>query len=108
MISIKKCFALVLLFVLIITFSGCYTVKVGGKAQLAPSDQTGTLVAQERYWYALYGLIPLDDNSTDNYIPATAKKVRVETKMTAVDFILNLLTGMITVYSTTAEIYEVK
>jgi len=108
MFSKRKIITLCLLVVLIISFTGCYTIKVGGKAQLASSDQSGTLVAEKRYWYALYGLIPLGDNSTDNYIPATANKVRVETKITFLDYIINLFTGIVTIYSATAEIYEVK
>lgn len=108
MFEYRKLITLFLLVVLIICFTGCYTIKVGGKAQLASSDQEGTLVAEKRYWYLLYGLIPLGNNSTDDYIPATASKVKVETKMTAVDFLLNLFTGLATIYSRTAEIYEVK
>ncbi len=108
MFSQRKIITLCLLVVLIISFTGCYTIKVGGKAQLASSDQTGTLVAEKRYWYALYGLIPLGDNSTDSYIPATANKVRVETKHSFIDIIINLFTGVVTIYTMTAEIYEVQ
>jgi hypothetical protein len=42
-------------------------------------------------------VIPLGDNSTDKHIPPTANKVRVETKHTFLDYIINR-----------AEIYEVK
>ncbi len=108
MFSYRKIITLSLLVVLMMSFSGCYTIKVGGKAQLAPSDQAGTLVAEKRYWYALFGLIPLGNNSTDNYIPATATKVRVETKHSFIDFVINLFTGVVTIYTMTAEIYEVK
>ncbi len=108
MFSYRKIITLLLLVILIISFTGCFTIKVGGKAQLASSDEPGSLVAEKRYWVALYGLIPLGDNSTDKYIPPTAKKVRVETKHTFLDFIINLFTGIVTIYTSTAEIYEVK
>ncbi|KPK19711.1 MAG: hypothetical protein AMK69_23945 [Nitrospira bacterium SG8_3] len=97
-----------LLFIFVVSFTGCYTIKVGGNAQLASSDQEGNLVTSKRYWYALYGLIPLGDNSTDNHIPASATKVRVETKYTILDFFINIFTGWITIYTFTAQIYEVK
>ncbi len=108
MFSYRKIVTSSLLVVLMISFTGCYTIKVGGKAQLAPSDQAGTLVAHKRYWYALYGLIPLNNNSTDAYIPAGVTKVRVETLHSFLDGVINLFTGIVTIYSMTAEIYEVK
>jgi hypothetical protein len=81
---------------------------VGGKAELAPSTEDGTKIAQKRCWYALWGLIPLGDNSTDPLIPATVKKVRVETKYTVVDFLINVFTGWLTIETFSVEIYEVK
>jgi hypothetical protein len=108
MFNYWKIVTLSILIILVISFTGCYTIKVGGKAQLAPSDQAGTLVAQKRYWYALYGLIPLGNSSIDNYIPAAATMVRVETKHSFMDGFINLFTGLVTIYSMTAEIYEVK
>jgi len=108
MSAYRKIIIFCLLFVLVVSFTGCYTIKVGGKAQLASSDQAGTLVAEKRYWYILYGLIPLSDNSTDNHIPPSATKVRVETKYTVLDFLINLFTSWITIVTFSAEIYEVK
>jgi len=108
MASYRKIIILSLMVVLVISFTGCYTIKVGGKGQLAPSDQEGTLVAEKRYWYALYGAIPLSDNSTDKYIPTSANKVRFETKYTVLDFIINIFTGLVTIETFSVEIYEVK
>jgi hypothetical protein len=108
MFTYRRIIALILLLLLVICFTGCFTIKVGGKAQLAPSDQAGTLVAEKRFWYALYGLIPLGDNSTDKYIPPTVNKVRVETKYKVLDFFINIFTGLITIETFTVEIYEVK
>jgi hypothetical protein len=87
---------------------GCFTIRVGGKAELAPSSVEGTKIAQKRFWYALWGLVPLGDNSTDRLIPENAKKVRVETKYTVPDFLINMFTGLVTIETFTAEIYEVK
>ena len=104
----RKPITLSLLLLLIISLIGCFTIKVGGKAQLASSDEAGTLVTEKRYWYALYGLIPLGDNSTDKYIPATATKVRFETKYTVLDFFINIFTGLVSIETFVVEIYEVK
>jgi len=86
---------------------GCATVKVGGNAQLGSSNDQGVKIAQKRCWYALWGLVPINDNSTDQVIPAN-KTVRVETKYSATDWLMNIFTGALTVYSYTAEVYEVK
>lgn len=100
--------ALLLVFVFTTSTIGCITMKIGGKAQLAPSTEEGTKVAEKRCWFILFGLVPLGDNSIDNYIPATAKKVRVETKWTFLDIVMNLFTELVTVVSFTAEIYQVE
>ena len=108
MMKSHKFIALCLLFFVAISFAGCITIKIGGKAQLAPTTEEGTKVAEKRFWYILFGLIPLGDNSVDNYIPATAQKVRVETKWTFLDIVMNIFTELVTIVSFTAEIYEVK
>jgi len=107
MMAQKKLVTLLALFILVSNLAGCFTIKVGGKAQLASSNETGTLVAHKRCWYALYGLIPLGDNSTDSIIPATAKKVRVETKYKLSDALINLLTFWVSIETFSVEVYEV-
>jgi len=104
----RKLASLVLLLAVSMSVVGCFTIRVGGKAELAPSTEEGTKVAQKRCWYVLWGLVPLGDNSTDSVIPASAKKVRVETKYTVVDFLINIFTGLVTIETFSVEIYEVK
>jgi len=104
----KKIMSVVLLVALIMSVVGCYTIKIGGKADLAPSTEEGTKIAQKRCWYALYGLVPISDNSTDSLIPGTVKKVRVETKYKVSDFLINIFTGLVTIETFSVEIYEVK
>ena len=108
MIKSKKVVSLILLIALTMSVVGCFTIRVGGKAELAPSTEEGTKVAHKRCWYALWGLVPISDNSTDPIIPATVKKVRAETKFTVTDFLINILTGIVTIETYTVEIYEVK
>jgi len=108
MIKTRKLVGLILLLTVSMSVAGCFTIRVGGKAELAPSTEEGTKVAHKRCWYALWGLVPISDNSTDPAIPATVKKVRVETKFTVTDFLINIFTGIVTIETYTVEIYEVK
>jgi hypothetical protein len=103
----RRWIAVLLLLALTTSTIGCITIKIGGKAQLAPSTEEGTKVAEKRCWFILFGLIPLNENAIDNYLPETAKKVRVETKWTFLDIVMNLFTELVTIVSFTAEIYEV-
>jgi len=90
------------------SIAGCFTIKVGGKAELGPSTEEGTKIAEKRCWYALWGLVPISDISTDSLIPGTVKKVRVETKYKVTDFLINIFTGIVTIETFSIEIYEVK
>jgi len=107
MIKHRRWIALFILFLFATSTFGCITMKIGGKAQLAPSTEAGTKVAQKRCWFILFGLVPLNDNSIDSLIPTTAKKVRVETKWSSLDIVMNIFTELLTIVSFTAEIYEV-
>ena len=104
----KRVVSLVLLFVVSMSLAGCFTIRVGGKAELAPSTEEGTKIAQKRCWYALWGLVPISDNSTDSLIPEAAKRVRMETKYTIPDFLINIFTILLTIETFTVEVYEVK
>ncbi len=108
MMKRKKLVSFVLLIAVCMSVAGCFTIRVGGKGELAPSTEEGTKVAQKRCWYALWGLVPIGDNSTDPLIPGTVKKVRVETKYTVSDFLINIFTFIVTIETFTVEIYEVK
>ncbi len=108
MIKSKKLVSLILLIAVTMSAAACFTIRVGGKAELAPSTEEGTKIAHKRCWYALWGLVPISDNSTDPIIPATVKKVRVETKYTVPDFLINIFTLLVSIETFTVEIYEVK
>ncbi len=108
MMKSKKLVSFILLFAVSMNMAGCFTIRVGGKAELAPSTEEGTKIAHKRCWYALWGLVPISDNSTDSLIPETAKKVRVETKYTVSDFLINIFTIIVTIETFSVEIYEVK
>jgi hypothetical protein len=108
MVKDKKLVSLILLVALGVSIAGCFTIKIGGKTELAPSTEGGTKIAHKRCWYALWGLVPIGDNSTDSLIPERVRKVRVETKYTVPDFLINIFTFILTIETFTVEIYEVK
>ena len=107
MITHQRKIAWLMLLIFTAATTSCITMKIGGKTQLAPSTEEGTKVAQKRCWFILFGLIPLNDNAIDSIIPATAKKVRVETKWSFLDIVMNIFTEVLTIVSFTAEVYEV-
>jgi hypothetical protein len=108
MIKSKKLVSLIVLLAVTMSIAGCYTIRIGGKAELAPSTEEGTKIAHKRCWYILYGLVPISDNSTDPIIPETVRKVRVETKYKVSDFVINFFTSLVTIETFSVEIYEVK
>ncbi|MCX5803500.1 MAG: hypothetical protein NTU69_08230 [Proteobacteria bacterium] len=99
--------AIVCLGFMITMFSSCSTINVTGNAKLIPSTQEGTKIAEKRVWYALWGLVPISNNTTDDIVPANTN-VRVETKYTFLDVVISIFTGLVTINCHTAEVYEVK
>jgi len=60
---------------------------------------------EKRVWYALWGLIPITDNSTADLIQKyNLKNVRAESKMTILDFIISAFTSYITIVALTVEV----
>ncbi len=95
----KKYIALSLL-VLLVFMIGCsahlHKVGVGSKT----GDAT-----QARQWYALWGLVPLNNVDTQT-MAGGAADYEIKTEQSAMDIILNLFTGMITVYSRTVTVVK--
>lgn len=108
MMKRRKLVSLILLVAIAVSVAGCFSIRIGGKAELAPSTEEGTKIAQKRCWYALWGLVPIADNTTDSLIPATTKRVKVETKYTVSDALINIFTILVSIETFTVEIYEVK
>lgn len=91
----------------LLTTVGCGLIKVGGNAKLVPNSNEGAKIAEKRVWYALWGLVPISDNTTDDIIPPNAN-VRVETRYTALDVIISIFTSLVTINCHSAEVYEVR
>ncbi|MFH1374560.1 MAG: hypothetical protein ABII79_12270 [bacterium] len=77
---------------------GCaaHTHVVGGGAQ-------GNETSQERQWYILFGIVPLNNVETD-VMAAGENDYTIKTEQSALDFIMNIFTGLITVSSRTVTV----
>ena len=79
---------------------GCaaHTHVVGNGAQ-------GNEVTQQRQWYVLFGLIPINNVDTEQMAAGTVDYT-IKTKQSALDVIINIFTGMVSVYSRTVTVTE--
>lgn len=94
----KKITSLALMIVLAFSISSCYTMThtVGSGAQ-------GGNETQQRQWYALFGLVPI--NQVDSKQMAQGKTDYViETKHSFIDIVIGVFTGIVTVYPKTVKV----
>ena len=78
--------------------SSCYSLdhRVGAGA-------TNGVSVEERQWYILWGLVPL--NTVDSHsMAAGATDYDVNSEITALDFLFNIVTSFVTVYSQTVTV----
>lgn len=88
--------------VLVLTF---VFLAVGCSAHIhvvGTGEQQGITV-EGRQWYILWGLVPLNDVST-NTMAGDATDYTIRTEQSALDIIMNIFTGAITVYSRTVTV----
>ncbi|MGC8898799.1 MAG: Bor/Iss family lipoprotein [Bacteroidota bacterium] len=93
----KKLVAVVLLFAILV-MTGCMThVHVIG------AGAKGGTMEQARQWYILWGLVPLNNVDTRT-MAAGAKDYTIKTEISPMDFLLNIFTSWVTVYSRTVAV----
>jgi len=83
-------------------YAGCFTMKyvapVGTEVSTLSELQPASFEKQVKVWYALWGLVPITDNSSDAIISRyKLKEVRVTTKFTFLDLIIGAFTGVATI-----------
>lgn len=95
---IKKSIAIALLLFIVFYSTGCmsHTHVVGKGAQ---STQT----MESRQWYILFGLVPLNNANTAE-LAKDAVDYTIKTEITPLDFIMNIVTGFVTIYSRTVTV----
>ena len=92
--------SVVFLIVAMLFVIGCaaHVHKVGNGAQ-------GSDITEARQWYVLWGLVPINDVDT-NTMAAGATDYEITTSITPVDFIINVVTGSITVNCRTVAVQK--
>lgn len=95
---IRKVTALLLILATMLSLSGCFTHKY----MMGNGAQAGT-VQEERQWFALWGLVPINTVDTKAMI-GTATDYQVKSEFTFVDVLIGIFTGMVTIYPRTVEV----
>lgn len=84
-------------FLLIMVGCSAHIHTIGNGAQ-------GNNVIQERQWYILWGIVPLNDIRTDQM--TSAADYTIKTEQSVLDVIINIFTSVVTVYSRTVTVTE--
>jgi hypothetical protein len=94
---LKKAVSLVLV-VCFLFLIGCaaHVHKVGNGPQ-------GNQVVTKRQWYIAWGLAPLNEVDT-NAMAGNSTDYQIKTEITAVDVIINAITGWLSLYSRTVTV----
>lgn len=92
---VKKAFVMI---TLVSSLSSCFSMEhtVGQGAQ-------GAQMNTSRQWYVLWGLVPI--NKVDSKAMANdSENYTVKTEITPLDFVINAVTGVVSVYSQSVEV----
>ncbi len=94
----KKFVSLIALCALLLVMTGCcmHTHVVGDGAQRGVDEQ-------QRQWYVLWGLVPINDVDT-KAMSGGETDYTIKTEQSALDVIINIFTGWVTVYSRTVTV----
>ena len=94
---LKRCAAVLLILgVLFIIGCSAHVHTVGNSPQ-------GNTVTEARQWYILFGYMPLNTVDT-NAMAGEATDYEIRTEETATDIIINIFTGVVSVYSRTVTV----
>lgn len=95
----KRVTAILLMTSLVLILVGCsaHIHTIGQGAQ-------GNNVIEERQWYVLWGIVPINDVDTSQM--TSAADYTIKTEQSALDVIINIFTGAVSVYSRTVTVTE--
>jgi hypothetical protein len=96
----KKLVTFVLVAVLMLSATGCYSLT----HTVGAGPQTGVELST-RQWYILWGLVPLGEKDSAD-MAGGASNYRVTSEITVVDFLLNIITGLVTIQSQTVTVQK--
>jgi len=67
--------------------------------------ETGKVKLTKRVWYAVWGLVPITDNSTEDLIQKyNLKNVKAKSYLSFLDYIISAFTGYFTIVTLTLEV----
>ena len=95
--------------ILVFSFIGCYAVRYAAPAgkEVNTIDEVtpARIKVEKKVWYALWGLVPLTDNSTADLIQKyNLKNVRAQSKMTVIDILISAILGNFSIVTLTVEV----
>lgn len=87
----KKIIVIAVLFAFMFAITGCYTNN-----HIIGSGAKGGTEMTEKQWYALWGLIPINNVDT-NSMAAGAKDYQITTTHSFVDLLISAFAGIVTI-----------
>ena len=95
---LKRLTAVFLLIILMLSLVGCaaHIHKIG-------DGPKGNEMIQQRQWYVLWGLVPMNDIDTYQLVEG-ATDYEIKTEASALDVIINIFTGVASITSRTVTI----
>lgn len=93
--SIKK---IAVAAMIVASLSSCMTTE-----HMVGQGPQGPQTTEARQWYILWGLVPLNDVNSKT-MASGKEDYKITTQYTALDVVLNIITGFGTVYSQTVEV----
>jgi hypothetical protein len=105
----KKVLLVLVSLILILAFTGCATIVVKAPEGKNLSFASGSPAGYDKskmVWFALWGLLPLGDNSTADMLAdvPNGSKVFVKTELTPLDVIITALLSFVTIQTRTVSI----
>lgn len=87
-------------------FTGCFTMKYAAPPQsnvTAVAESTATSFKKSvKVWYALWGAVPISENSSAKLIADNnLKEVRVTTQFKFVDYLIGIFTSIVSIVPVT-------
>lgn len=87
----KKILVIIILFAFTLAITGCYTNN-----HVIGSGAKGGTEMTEKQWYALWGLVPINNVDT-NSMAGSADDYQITTTHSFVDLLISAFTGIVTI-----------
>jgi len=98
----KVVYRFICLFICVILFSGCGTVRLevpeGHEVRLLAEEESAEIRVERTVWFWLWGARPISDNTTKSDIEKyKLKEVRAYTTQTMTDNLLLMITSLVSI-----------